>query len=33
VRLDNGNVGEWATVEYTGVYGPDMEGRVLSGNY
>jgi ribosomal protein S12 methylthiotransferase len=25
VRLDGGEVGEWATVEYTGVFGPDME--------
>jgi ribosomal protein S12 methylthiotransferase len=26
VRLDVGRVGEWETVEYTDVYGPDMEG-------
>jgi MiaB/RimO family radical SAM methylthiotransferase len=25
VRLDDGRVGEWETVEYTGVFGPDME--------
>jgi ribosomal protein S12 methylthiotransferase len=31
VRLDAGRVGEWVTVEYTGVFGPDMEGRVVSG--
>jgi len=31
VRLDGGRVGEWVTVEYTGVFGPDMEARVLSG--
>jgi ribosomal protein S12 methylthiotransferase len=30
VRLDSGNVGEWAEVEYTDVYGPDMEARVLA---
>jgi ribosomal protein S12 methylthiotransferase len=29
VRLDTGTVGEWANVEYTDVYGPDMEARVL----
>jgi len=25
VRLDGGEVGEWVTVAYTGVFGPDME--------
>ena len=25
VRLDHGQPGEWLKVEYTGVYGPDME--------
>ena len=25
VRLDNGEPGDWVRVEYTGVYGPDME--------
>jgi ribosomal protein S12 methylthiotransferase len=30
VRLDSGSVGEWAEVEYTDVYGPDMEARVLA---
>jgi ribosomal protein S12 methylthiotransferase len=29
VRLDVGRVGEWETVEYTDVYGPDMEAVVL----
>jgi tRNA A37 methylthiotransferase MiaB len=29
VRLDTGKVGEWADVEYTDVYGPDMEARAL----
>jgi ribosomal protein S12 methylthiotransferase len=29
IRLDTGTVGEWATVEYTTVYGPDMEARVV----
>jgi tRNA A37 methylthiotransferase MiaB len=28
IRLDQGRAGDWVTVEYTGVYGPDMEGRV-----
>jgi ribosomal protein S12 methylthiotransferase len=27
IRLDVGRVGEWETVEYTDVYGPDMEAR------
>jgi ribosomal protein S12 methylthiotransferase len=27
VRLDVGSVGEWETVEFTDVYGPDMEAR------
>ncbi|MGH8870555.1 MAG: 30S ribosomal protein S12 methylthiotransferase RimO [Acidimicrobiia bacterium] len=31
VRLDVGRVGEWVTVEYNGVFGPDMEGRVVRG--
>jgi tRNA A37 methylthiotransferase MiaB len=30
VRLDGGRVREWVTVEYTGVFGPDMEARVVS---
>ncbi|HEX6145578.1 MAG TPA: 30S ribosomal protein S12 methylthiotransferase RimO [Acidimicrobiia bacterium] len=25
IRLDRGGVGEWVDVEYTGVFGPDME--------
>ena len=25
IRLDRGGVGEWVEVEYTGVFGPDME--------
>jgi MiaB/RimO family radical SAM methylthiotransferase len=29
VRLDTGAVGEWADIEYTAVYGPDMEARVV----
>ncbi len=29
VRLDRGIVREWATVEYTGVFGPDLEAAVL----
>ncbi len=29
VRVDRGNPGEWLKVEYTGVYGPDMEATVL----
>jgi hypothetical protein len=29
VRLDRGTVGEWERVEYTDVYGPDMEAVVL----
>jgi ribosomal protein S12 methylthiotransferase len=29
VRLDRGDPGEWLTVEYDGVYGPDMEASVL----
>jgi ribosomal protein S12 methylthiotransferase len=33
VRLDRGTVGEWERVEYTDVYGPDMEGRVVSGEW
>lgn len=28
VRLDRGQPGQWVTVEYTGVYGPDMEATV-----
>jgi ribosomal protein S12 methylthiotransferase len=28
IRLDQGRAGDWVTVEYIGVYGPDMEGRV-----
>ncbi|MEA1904224.1 MAG: 30S ribosomal protein S12 methylthiotransferase RimO [Actinomycetota bacterium] len=28
VRLDRGDPGEWLTVEYTGVFGPDMEAVV-----
>ena len=31
VRLDQGRVGEWVAVEYTGVFGPDMEAAQLSG--
>jgi ribosomal protein S12 methylthiotransferase len=30
VRVDEGEVGEWLTVEYTGVYGPDMEAVVMA---
>ena len=30
VRVDQGEVGEWLTVEYTGVYGPDMEAMVVA---
>jgi ribosomal protein S12 methylthiotransferase len=30
VRVDEGEVGEWLTVEYTGVYGPDMEAVVVA---
>jgi ribosomal protein S12 methylthiotransferase len=30
VRVDDGEVGEWATVQYTTVYGPDMEARALT---
>jgi ribosomal protein S12 methylthiotransferase len=30
VRLDGGQVGEWATVRYTDVFGPDMEASVLA---
>ena len=29
VRVDRGRVGEWLEVEYTSVYGPDMEAVVL----
>jgi ribosomal protein S12 methylthiotransferase len=29
VRVDRGKPGEWVKVEYTGVYGPDMEAIVL----
>jgi len=29
VRLNGGEPGEWLKVEYTGVYGPDMEATVL----
>ena len=29
VRLERGEPGEWLKVEYTGVYGPDMEAAVL----
>jgi ribosomal protein S12 methylthiotransferase len=29
VRVDRGRPGEWVKVEYTGVYGPDMEAIVL----
>ncbi len=29
VRVDRGKPGEWIKVEYTGVYGPDMEAFVL----
>lgn len=29
VRVDRGKPGEWVKVEYTGVYGPDMEATVL----
>jgi len=25
IRIDGGEVGQWLTVEYTGVFGPDME--------
>jgi ribosomal protein S12 methylthiotransferase len=25
IRVDRGEVGDWVTVEYTGVFGPDME--------
>ncbi len=31
VRLDGGRVGEWVTVEYTGVFGPDMEAVLVPG--
>lgn len=31
VRLDRGQVGAWVDVEYTGVFGPDMEAMVVSG--
>lgn len=30
VRLDGGIVGEWATVEYTAAFGPDLEATVLA---
>lgn len=30
VRLDGGAVGDWVDVEYTGVFGPDMEATVLA---
>ncbi len=29
IRLDAGRVGEWIDVEYTGVFGPDMEANVV----
>ncbi|MGH8914763.1 MAG: 30S ribosomal protein S12 methylthiotransferase RimO [Acidimicrobiia bacterium] len=29
IRVDGGAVGEWVTMEYTGVFGPDMEGCVV----
>lgn len=29
VRVDSGEVGQWVPVEYTGVYGPDMEASVV----
>ena len=29
VRVDRGEPGEWVDIEYTGVYGPDMEGAAL----
>ncbi len=29
VRVDAGAVGQWVPVEYTGVYGPDMEANVV----
>lgn len=29
IRLDRGQAGEWLKVEFTGVFGPDMEGTVL----
>ena len=29
VRLDGGEVGEWKEIEYTGVFGPDMEGVLV----
>ena len=29
IRLDRGRPGEWVTVSYEGVYGPDMEATVL----
>ncbi|MFZ0627638.1 MAG: 30S ribosomal protein S12 methylthiotransferase RimO [Acidimicrobiia bacterium] len=31
VRLDEGAVGAWVDVEYTGVFGPDMEAMVVPG--
>jgi ribosomal protein S12 methylthiotransferase len=30
IRLDSGGAGEWLTVEYTGVFGPDMEAVLVS---
>jgi tRNA A37 methylthiotransferase MiaB len=29
IRVDSGRVGEWVEVEYTGVFGPDMEARFV----
>jgi hypothetical protein len=29
VRLDGGEAGQWKEVEYTGVFGPDMEGVLV----
>jgi ribosomal protein S12 methylthiotransferase len=29
VRMDGGEAGRWVPVEYTGVFGPDMEARLL----
>jgi ribosomal protein S12 methylthiotransferase len=33
VRVDDGQVGKWVDVEYTGVYGPDMEAGVVGGGW
>jgi ribosomal protein S12 methylthiotransferase len=31
IRLDEGQVGDWVEVEYTGVFGPDMEAVSVTG--